>query len=312
MHIFVNVLSFEAGDKDYFRAQLPQGYSVIFRNDLAENEQLAAFQNADMLFGNVPLAWFEANDKLQFWQLETAGFDGYDSLKVTFPVANMGDYYAWPCAETIVAGIMAFYRGLPELAVLQTEQKWVGVPIRFRIDLLHKKNVVVLGAGTIGLVVQKILTGFDCNTTLFARTSPKAQIHTLAELKDILPKTDVVINCLPGPSAVKGLFDAELIAAMKAGSIYANVGRGSTNDEAALIAALQSGHLAGAVLDVTEIEPLPTTSPLWAMKQVILTQHTGGGSRNEDRGKIDVFIENLGRYIDNQPIQNLVDLRRGY
>jgi phosphoglycerate dehydrogenase-like enzyme len=211
-----------------------------------------------------------------------------------------------------VAGIMAFYRGLPELAALQTEHKWVGVPIRFRIDVLHKKNVVVLGTGTIGLVVQKILNGFDCKTTLFARTSPQAQIHSVAELKEILPQTDVVINCLPGSSSVRGFFDKTLIAAMKTGSIYANVGRGSTHDEAALVAALQSGHLAGAVLDVTEIEPLPTSSPLWAMKQVILTQHTGGGSRNEDRGKIDVFIENLNRYIDQKPIQNLVDLQRGY
>ncbi len=310
MKIFANVLSFDADNKAHFKNQLPADCSVIFRNDLPENEQIPAFQKADVLFGNVPLSWFETTHRLKFWQLETAGFEYYKGLNIAIPVCNMGDYYSWPCAETIVAGIMAFYRAIPELALLQEEKKWIGVPIRFRVDLLHQKKVVVLGAGTIGLIVAKILLGFDCDITLFARSSPKAQLHSIEELSAVLPQTDVVINCLPGTA--KGLFDKELITQMKQGSLYASVGRGNTTDEEALVAALKCGQVGGAVLDVTEVEPLPTSSPLWGMKNVLLMQHTGGGSKNEDFGKIDVFIQNLHRYMNQLPLENSVDLARGY
>ena len=96
-----------------------------------------------------------------------------------------------------------------------------------------------------------------------------------------LPQTDIVINCLPG--SAEGFFSADLVAAMAPDSIYASVGRCNTTDEPALIAALEAGHLGGAVLDVTAIEPLPTDNPLWALPNVLLTQHTGGSQHHGGR-----------------------------
>jgi phosphoglycerate dehydrogenase-like enzyme len=99
---------------------------------------------------------------------------------------------------------------------------------------------------------------------------------------------------------------------MQPGSFYASVGRGNTTDEPALIAALQAGRLGGAVLDVTATEPLPPNSPLWTLPNVLLTQHTGGGQPLEDEGKVDQLLRNLHQLERSEPLENLVDLARGY
>ena len=125
-----------------------------------------------------------------------------------------------------------------------------------------------------------------------------------------LPETDSVINTLPG--SAENFFSADLFAAMRSGSIYASVGRGNTTDEPALLRLLQVGHLGGAVLDVTTIEPLPTNHPLWTLPNVLLTQHTGGSQHHEDEGKVDVLCRNLERLQAGQPLEYLVDLSRGY
>ncbi|MGA0555789.1 D-2-hydroxyacid dehydrogenase [Larkinella sp. VNQ87] len=309
MLVFVNTPLTDS-HKAYFRQQLPADFEVIFKKDLPETEQPVAFRRADFVLGNPPVAWFAEGNSLKWWQLDSAGFDAYKTVSVNAPVTNMGDYFAWPCAETIVAGILAFYRDIHELAVLQTQKKWVGVPVRFKLDLLKNKNVIILGSGTIGQAVREMLTGFRCHVRFLARTNPDAELHTPEELKTALPETDLVVNCLPGTA--KSFFSAELIDAMKPGSLYANIGRGSTTDENALIHALQRGHLAGAVLDVTETEPLPTDSPLWDIPNVILTQHTGGGQMTEDQGKIDLFLQNLKRFQNGEPLLNPVDLAKGY
>ncbi|CCH53475.1 D-isomer specific 2-hydroxyacid dehydrogenase NAD-binding protein [Fibrisoma limi BUZ 3] len=300
---------------DATRAEIRQQVSdfadVRFRSELPENELQAAFEQAEVVMGNVPPAWLARPPQtLQFWQLDSAGFDGYQNLRLSVPVANMGDFFAWPCAETIVAGIIGLYRHIHELAVLQYQRNWVGVPIRYKLGLLRQKRVVILGTGAIGQAVRKMLTGFDCTVKMLARTDPQADLHSVDELKAILPRTDLVINTLPGTA--KGFFSAELIQAMPADGVYANIGRGSTTDESALIEALQQGRLGGAVLDVTATEPLLTDSPLWTMPNVILTQHTGGGQKAEDEGKAAQFLCNLQRFRNGDPLENQIDLSKGY
>lgn len=285
--------------------------AVVFRADLPDDAQQAAFRSAAVVLGNPPAAWFtEPLPSLQFWQLDSAGFDGYKDVRLNVPVANVGDLFAWPCAETMVAGILALYRRIAELAVLQSRTEWVGARVRRRTDLLLRKSVVILGAGAIGQAVGQMLTGFDCRVQFLARTDPRADLHSLDDLKAALPQTDVVINCLPGTAA--GFVSADVIAAMQPGSLYANVGRGSTTDEPALIAALQTGHLGGAVLDVTQTEPLPADSPLWTLPNVLLTQHTGGGRPDEDEGKVEAFLRNWEHFVNGEPLEHPVDLTKGY
>lgn len=293
-------------------AQLPEGVNPVFRfNHPDEADQRAVFRLATVVFGNPPAAWLaDPLPNLRFWQLDSAGFDGYQHVQTDALVANMGDYFAWPCAETMVAGLLALFRRIPELAVLQHQRAWVGVPIRGRTGLLRHKRVVILGTGTIGQAVRQMLTGFECSIVMLARTDPRADLHSAEDLKAVLPHTDIVVNCLPGTA--QGFYTADLIAAMKPGSVYANVGRGSTTDEPALIQALTEGRLGGAVLDVTATEPLPAGSLLWTLPNVLLTQHTGGGQPDEEAGKVAQLLRNLERYRAGQPLENAVVLNRGY
>ena len=271
----------------------------------------ADLRQITVLFGNPPRDWLaQALPNLQLWQLDSAGFDRYQELAVAAPVANMGDYFAWSCAETMVAGLLALYRALPELVRLQAGQRWVGAPIRGRMGLLRGKRVVILGAGTIGQAVRQQLSGFGCAVRLLARTDPQAQLHSREALAAALPTTDIVVNCLPG--SAHNFFSADLIAALPPHGRYASVGRGNTTDEPALIAELQAGRLGGAVLDVTATEPLPPGHPLWALPNVLLTQHTGGGQPEEAAGKVAQLLRNLQRLQAGQPLENQVELKRGY
>jgi glyoxylate/hydroxypyruvate reductase len=292
------------------KASAVQGHALFFRDEEGANAQ-SVFQKAHLVMGNPPLVWWkQPSPDLQFWQLDSAGFAEYQDLNLSIPVCNMGDFFAWPCAETMLAGILAYYRGIAELAVLQKEQTWVGASIRPQLGLLRYKSVVILGAGTIGSAMRQMLLPFGGKIKTLARQNPEAELSSVEDLMQVLPETDLVINCLPGTAV--GFFNAEMIAAMKSGSLYANVGRGNTVDEPALVNALNNGHLAGAVLDVTAEEPLPVGHPLWSMPNVILTQHSGGGQAAENEGKVDVFLQNLERYLTKKELMNRIDLNRGY
>nr|WP_183404767.1 D-2-hydroxyacid dehydrogenase [Hymenobacter luteus] len=310
MHLFI-YSNLSAAARAHLLRQLPSDTTVTFRTDLLPAEQRPALATADVLLGNPPPGWLTPPPPhLQFWQIDSAGIDQYQGVALPCPVANMGDFFAWPCAETMVAGLLGLLRYVPELAVLQAEKRWVGAPLRPRLGLLRDKRVIILGRGTIGKAVAQQLTGFGCAVQFLARTDPQAQLHSKPELQAALPTADIVVNCLPG--SAKGFFSRELIAALPPGALYASVGRGTTTDEPALIEALQAGHLGGAVLDVTAQEPLPVDNQLWSLPRVLLTQHSGGGQPGEDEGKVDVLLRNLRHLRQHEALENQVQLARGY
>jgi glyoxylate/hydroxypyruvate reductase len=311
MQIYVHTLLGDSLRKRLLEG-VPDQASVEFREaDTSEQAAREKCRQARMILGNPPADWLEqAPAELEFWQLDSAGFDKYRHLRLSCKAANMSDWFARPCAETIVGGLVAFYRGLDTLTLLKQENKWVGHALRPRLRLLDRQKVIVLGSGTIGTAARAILAGFRCEVRTLARTSPEAELHSKEELLEALPEVDILLNTLPGTA--DRFVDREVIGAMKPGSVYANVGRGNTTDEDALIEALQSGALSGAVLDVTDTEPLPEDSLLWNLTNVILTQHTGGGQADEDVGKVDLFLRNLKNLAQNTPLEGEVDLSRGY
>ncbi|NIJ53396.1 D-2-hydroxyacid dehydrogenase [Dyadobacter arcticus] len=289
-------------------------HEINFRTeDTSKTDLKIYYIGADYILGNPPIDWFSIkSENLKFWQLDSAGFDQYSSVNLNenVKVANMGDWFARPCAESIIGGILALYRGIDKLTLLKQKSEWVGAALRAEIRIIYAQNVIVLGAGTIGLAVNSILKGLGCTIHLMARTSPQADLHSREDLLNELPHADLVINTLPGTA--NRFADAEFFSKMKLGSVYASVGRGCTTDENALINALNSKNLDGAVLDVTEIEPLPEDSPLWKMDNVILTQHTGGGHKNEHMGKVDLFLNNIFALENGGIVIDQVDLRKGY
>jgi glyoxylate/hydroxypyruvate reductase A len=292
---------------------LDEYHSIEFGCLLDLSNAQEAFNKADYILGNPPPDWFTSPPpNLKFWQLDSAGFDQYAhvSLPDSTLTANMGDWFARPCAESIIAGVAALYRGIDQLTLLKQKAEWQGINLRTQLLTLYKQNVVILGAGTIGQALQSILEGYGCYVDLLAKTSPKATIFNREDLLLKLPTTDLVINTLPGN--VVHFVNSEFLYSMKRGSVYASVGRGSTTDEVALLDALNSNHLTGAVLDVTAIEPLPVDNPLWKLPNVILTQHTGGGQKGEHIGKVDLFLNNIFALENGSAIMNKIVINKGY
>jgi glyoxylate/hydroxypyruvate reductase A len=289
-------------------------HEIYFNADLSnENDAKKIFEKTNFILGNPPVTWFDnIPPNLEFWQLDSAGFDQYTSVQLPdgVKVANMGNWFARPCAETIVGGVVALYRGLDTLTLLKQKSEWVGSKLRSDLRILFEQNVIILGAGTIGQAVNDILKGFGCKTHMLARTSPHADLHSREDLFQELPNADLVINTLPGTAT--NFVDADFFKTIKKGAVYASVGRGSTTNEPALIDALNSQHLDGAVLDVTELEPLPADSPLWNIDNVILTQHTGGGRQNEHIGKVDLFLNNIFAIENGSDIIDTVSVSKGY
>jgi glyoxylate/hydroxypyruvate reductase len=295
----------------YLKNHLPEDFQLSFLTEIDTALQRPTFETSEILLGNPPAEWFSEKDtKLRFWQLDSAGFEKYSHLKLSFPVANMGSFFAESCAETMLAGILALYRCLPELIEAKQDREWIKDKVRYKVGILSSKQVMILGAGNIGMALKQMLQGFGCSIKLAAQTNPKADFHSFEEVLDALSDTDVVINTLPG--AADNYVSSDFIDAMKVGSIYGSVGRGNTTDEKALIAALQAGKISGAVLDVTKGEPLPVDNPLWTLDHVILTQHSAGGREGENEGKVTAFISNLNNFLKGLRIENQVDLRRGY
>ncbi|MBE9460521.1 D-2-hydroxyacid dehydrogenase [Dyadobacter subterraneus] len=306
--------NFDEALRNRLTEALSEKYTIHFQSDTqSKTEAQNLFYEADYILGNPPLDWFsEPLNNLKFWQLDSAGFDQYASVRLNgqTKVANMGDWFARPCAESIVGGVLALYRGLDKLTLLKEKTEWVGTPLRAELRLLSGQEVVILGAGTIGSTVKLLLQGFGCTLHLMARTSPEADLHSKEDLLNVLPNTDLVINTLPGSAA--NFADQAMFQAMKKGSVYASVGRGSTTDEKALIEALNLKHLDGAVLDVTEVEPIPNDNPLWKMENVILSQHTGGGHADEHVGKVDLFLNNMMTIEGGGSPINEINLAKGY
>jgi phosphoglycerate dehydrogenase-like enzyme len=312
MNIYIAFPLDEDDRRRLLEAVLPEDV-CSWAQDLPEAQRLNAFMQAEVVFGNVPADWLQKNDRLKWVQLYSAGFDQYLDLDwkhtlASLTVSNLRGFFGQPVAETALAGILALYRKINELVRLQEKTTWVGGRLRPQMELLHEKNALVLGAGAIGDTTRKLLEGFSCSVQIISRqTDP-----TLADLDQLLPEADIIVSCLPDTLQTQRIFDANRFQLMKKTAVLVNVGRGGAVDEKALLQALRQCEIGGAVLDVTWQEPLPADHPFWALPNVILTQHTGGGYMEENMDKVKVFVENLRRYRSGEPVENQVDFGRGY
>jgi phosphoglycerate dehydrogenase-like enzyme len=292
-------------------------HTVIFWADLPEAEKRVALAAAHIVFGNVPAAWLAASAGLRWVQLESAGVDAYLGINATpragpTQLTNLRGFYDHAVAEAALAGILGFYRQLPRLLTAQPQSAWIKPEVEPAIRVLHGQRVLLLGAGGIAQHLARLLRAFDAHVQFFARTAGAGSLTTPADLDAALATTDLLINTLPHTSATIGFLDRARLARLKPDAVVCNVGRGSTLDESALLELLDSGHLGGAVLDVTAIEPLPAASPLWRHPKVLLTQHTGGRFPGETDRKIDVFLANLARYERGETLHCRVEISRGY
>ncbi|MBS0661632.1 MAG: D-2-hydroxyacid dehydrogenase [Verrucomicrobia bacterium] len=320
MKTFVAVAGLDAGMRARIADAVPAG-ELRFRDGDGGAVAARAFveHEAEIVFGNVPADWLAAARRLRWVQLDSAGVDAYLDLNrrrggLPVVITNLSDFFGQPVAEAALAGLLAFFRRLPALLAAQRDGRWIKPEVEAAnsIRQLHGARVIVLGAGAIGRRIAALLAPFEVTLEFFARTAPDATLRTRAQLDAALPAADVVIGTLPHTPDTAGLFDAPRLGRLARHAVLVNVGRGSLLDEAALLVALNENRLAGAVLDVTAVEPLPPGHAFWTHPRVLLTQHTGGRFPDETAAKVRRFLENLAHFRAGEPLRGVLDAGRGY
>ncbi len=205
-------------------------------------------------------------------------------------------------AEHAMALMLALSRRLPEARDNQNRHNWRGMigDLSRREDELAGKTLLVVGLGDIGGRLAQLAKAFDMHVVGLRRhpalgRSTADVVHPMDALDALLPDADFVALTCPLTAETENLIDAEALSLMKPGAHLVNVARGRVVDEAALVEALGARRIAGAAIDVTVEEPLPASSPLWAMEHVLITPHTAGETRRYEDNVIEILLDNLGR-----------------
>mgnify|MGYP001142530097 CR=1 FL=1 len=301
-------------EKDFLANNIKNHHQVVFANELPSEARKDAAYNSQIIFGNIPPDYIPHCHHLQWLQLDSTGVNSYldCSFSPTCQITHLKGFYAKPVAETAVAGILALYRKVDDLVKLKEEKRWNYKEIRPALRLLHNKQVLIIGGGAIGLEIKKLLEAFDCKITVFSRSKPPADINEIEKLGEAMAFADIVIGCLPQTPATINLINHEKLAKLQPEAVFVNVGRGSAIDEKYLIQMLKENKIEGAVIDVTQKEPLPDNHPWWDCPNTILTQHTSGGFINEGKQKVQIFLDNLHRFEKNESLDGLVNFEKGY
>jgi phosphoglycerate dehydrogenase-like enzyme len=294
------------------------------------------WREAEVAYTFFELPQPEQAPALRWVQLFSAGVDPilqhplYAS-EVAFTTAS--GVHAICIAEHVFATVLAWNHRLPRALEGQHRAEWPEDGHRYALYAapeLWGATIGILGYGSIGRQVARLATAFGMRVLALQRGSDHsdhgytlpgvgdpdgtlaARYYAPAELHALLGESDVVVAALPLTDATRHMLDAAAFAAMKPTALFVNIARGDVCDEAALVHALTSGQLAAALLDVFHQEPLPPTSPLWALPNVIITPHTSGFTPHYEERAAVIFTENLRRYIAGEPLLNAVRKAEGY
>jgi phosphoglycerate dehydrogenase-like enzyme len=221
--------------------------------------------------------------------------------------------HAGPLAEFVFMALLAHFRGLHHLESEQRAHRW----IRYCGAEIAGRTIVTLGAGDLARGVAKVGRALDMRIVALARTPEKERRHNdhfdaiepVERLPDVLGTADAVVVTVPHTPATERLIDDAAFAAMKPGCAFVNIGRGQVVDEAAMIAALRSGRLGFAALDVAVEEPLPPASPLWDMPNVLISPHSASTVTTENAKITEIFCANLRCWLDGRlgEMRNVLD-----
>jgi phosphoglycerate dehydrogenase-like enzyme len=243
--------------------------------------------------------------KLRFIQSIGAGTDQFDRDKLQargIRLASAQGVNANAVSEHAIALMLAIERRLPEARDNQHKHVWRGMisDLTQREDELGGKTLLVIGLGGIGGRVARLAKAFGMRVIGIKRDLSRGQestdsIHALSELKDLLPQADYVALTCPLTKETENLIDSDAFQRMKKTACLINVARGRCVDEPALVKALRDGTIAATAIDVTVDEPLPNTSPLWDLPNVLITPHTAGETRRYEENVLDILQDNLDR-----------------
>jgi glyoxylate/hydroxypyruvate reductase len=238
------------------------------------------------------LRWVQATFAGAGQQLAAAGLPREDVERIIW-TSSVGIHIT-PLGEWAMFGILALTKGLPRLEADKRARRWAHYPV----DEARATTVLIAGLGEIGREVARLAQAFGMEVLSTRRNH--------GDLDELLPHADSVVITLPLTAETRGMFDRRRIGLLRPGAILVNIGRGPVVDEDALIDALRSGRLRGAALDVYATEPLPADSPLWELDNVILSPHTAAQSVHENERIVEVFSENLRRYLAGEELRSRI------
>ena len=255
------------------------------------------------------LKWVQATSAGVGARMESTGLN-----RASFLITTAGGIHAVSLSEFALAGALYFVKGVPYLNQKKSEHSWELYTTR----TLRGLRALVVGLGGIGRESVRMFAEMGVEVTGLGRTGRTYEIQGMSQLIDqseldhALPDVDILVLSPPLTKETEGMIGARQLELLPSNAIIVNLGRGALIDEEALIRALQNDEIGGACLDVFVEEPLPTTSPLWDLDNVLISPHSASTVQTENRDMVELFLENLGRWRRGEQMRNLYDPVAGY
>lgn len=316
----------------------PSDWNVVFVDSAVDGrgdgsgasaEAIAAAPGTEVYFGmGAPREIFDAATagdapSLRWIHTGTAGVSSLlypELVESDVQLTNSAGIHAPAMAETVIGMMLHFARGLDFAVRSQAARRWDTEPFSDRVDTateLGDSTVGILGLGGIGKEVAKRALALGmrvCATRRSGRPAPAdIDLHIGPDAtRRLLEVSDYVVVALPSTAATRDLIDTDMIAHMRRNAVLINIARGDIVDEDALADALRSGSLRGAGLDVFRTEPLPDSSPLWSLPNVLITPHVSGTTPRFWLREVELIRENVARYLAGRGLRNVVDRKLGY
>ncbi|MBI4640464.1 MAG: D-2-hydroxyacid dehydrogenase [Candidatus Tectomicrobia bacterium] len=294
------------------RAAVPDCEVHLF--DSAE-EAMEAIEDADAAYGDIVPELFRRARRLRWIQAPAAappaGYYHKDLIESNIIVTNQREIYNDHIGAHIMAFVLAFARGFHRYIPQQLKRQWEPYGVESIIHL-PEATALIIGVGGIGGEAARFCAAFGMTVLGVDPRRPSAppgvqELHRPDKLHDLLPRADFVIMTVPDTPQTRGMMASREFKLMKKTAYLINIGRGACVILDDLVEAIRSGQIAGAGLDVFQVEPLPQDHPLWTMPGVLLTPHVAGVGPYLQERRTELFIDNCKRFNEGRPLRNVVD-----
>ena len=291
---------------------------IELKADLSEKAFQSELADAQAIFGGFSREDFSSAKELRWIQWGAAGVEGIlwpELVESPVVLTNMQRIYAPVISETAIGLMLALARGIPRYALQTQQHQWQTID---GLNEISGMTLGLVGLGGIGTeTARRAHFGFDMTVlAVDPKPLPKpdfvAEVHSLDWLPQMASRVDVLMSATPHTPLSEGMLNESVFRAMKKSAYFINVSRGKVVNTPALIQALKEGWIAGAGLDVAYREPLPPDDELWTAPNLIITCHTSGWSPKVQGRRLELFSENVRRYVAGLPLLNVVDKQRGY
>ena len=284
----------------------------------AQSKLEALLAEAEVIFGRILENITSRAPKLKWVQTVTAGVDRWQNnsiMKSSVTLTSVSGIHATPISEFVLGLMLMFVKHAPRCFELKQTKQWQ----RPTPTVLRGKTVGIVGLGSIGRETARLAKAFRMRVLAIRRSTRKTGCARYVDimfppeqLAQLLAESDFVVIAVPLTHETTKLIGEKELLAMKPTAYIINIARGGIIDEEVLIRALEEHWIAGAGLDVFATEPLPATSRLWELPNVIFSPHISGGHEDYLRHATEIFVDNLRRYVNGQRLRNVVDKKKGY